>query len=289
MPTLEQNLRSWNADYRWDQNGEEWSAVWGGSESQWFGSILPRVQAFMPTGTILEIAPGYGRWTQYLVGYCHRLIAIDLAEKCVDACRKRFGDLDHVTFHVNDGRSLDMVEEASVDFAFSFDSLVHAESAVIEAYLQQLSRKLTPNGVGFFHHSNIGMYQRSFSIMHRVPPPLRRRLIRTRVLDSSHWRAFSMTAERFERICREAELQCIGQELVNWSTWRAIDCFSLFTRKGSVWERPNRVLKNTGFMREAKVIRRLGPLYGRRSFDRLRQHPAGTQIAREVEGHGTVR
>ena len=32
-------------------------------DSQWFGLIFPRIHAFLPTGTILEIAPGFGRWT----------------------------------------------------------------------------------------------------------------------------------------------------------------------------------------------------------------------------------
>ncbi|MEK6280890.1 MAG: hypothetical protein AABN95_11100 [Acidobacteriota bacterium] len=27
---------------------------------------LPRIHPFIPVGTILEIAPGYGRWTHYL-------------------------------------------------------------------------------------------------------------------------------------------------------------------------------------------------------------------------------
>jgi len=41
---------------------------------------------------------------------------------------------------------------------FSLDSLDHAEGDVMEAYLGQLAHKLTPNGVGFIHHSNLGMY-----------------------------------------------------------------------------------------------------------------------------------
>ena len=60
MPTVEQNRQIWNQDHDWTQQGEEWSEVWGGSEAQWFGAILPRIHAFVPTGTILEIAPGFG-------------------------------------------------------------------------------------------------------------------------------------------------------------------------------------------------------------------------------------
>ena len=49
-----------------------------------------------------------------------------------------------------------MVEDGSIDFVFSFDSLVHVEADVLDAYLDQLARKLTPDGVGFIHHSNMG-------------------------------------------------------------------------------------------------------------------------------------
>ena len=37
-----------------------------------------------------------------------------------------------------------MIQDKSIDFVFSFDSLVHAEAEVIEAYLNQLAMKLQP-------------------------------------------------------------------------------------------------------------------------------------------------
>ena len=49
-----------------------------------------------------------------------------------------------------------MVDDESIDFAFSADSLVHADLDVIAAYLSELARTLRPNGVGFIHHSNLG-------------------------------------------------------------------------------------------------------------------------------------
>lgn len=40
--------------------------VWGSSQQQWQRALLPRLRAFLPTQTILEIAPGFGRWTEHL-------------------------------------------------------------------------------------------------------------------------------------------------------------------------------------------------------------------------------
>src|SRR6266550_6857049 len=65
--------------YDWKDAGEEWSAPWGTSAAQWFGAILPRVRAFLPAETILEIAPGFGRWTYYLKDYCQELWIVDRA------------------------------------------------------------------------------------------------------------------------------------------------------------------------------------------------------------------
>lgn len=33
------------------QAGEEWSTPWGNAHMQWYGSILPRIRAFVPTDT----------------------------------------------------------------------------------------------------------------------------------------------------------------------------------------------------------------------------------------------
>jgi hypothetical protein len=267
MPITEWNLATWNRTYDWSQQGEEWSQAWGGSEAQWFNVIYPRVHAFLPAGSILEIAPGFGRWTNFLRGYCSQLTIVDLAAKCVEACRQRFVTDSHITYYVNDGTSLAMVPDSTIDFVFSFDSLVHVESDVIENYLAQLAKKLKTNGIGFIHHSNIGEYPRSrFSPSEKLPEGIRVFLTRLGYYDHPHSRAFSMTAQRFERYCQEAGLQCIGQEIVNWGSRSLIDCLSLFTPAGSDWGRENRVLRNPDFMVEAGLTKRIAPLYSSRFY-----------------------
>ena len=154
----------------------------------------------------------------------------------------------------------------TVDFVFSFDSLVHLEFDVIESYLNQLASKLTPNGVGFIHHSNMGEYATYFSMLKKIPKgKFRDFLSKLRIIErKSHWRAFSMSAQRFAGIASEAGLCCITQEIINWQTSpkRLIDCLSVFTSKGSIWERPNQLIRNDGFMREAAYLSKLSRLYG---------------------------
>ena len=47
--------------------------------------------------------------------------------RCVSA--QVFASDTHISYHINDGKSLEMVQhDDSTDFVFSFDSLVHAEA-----------------------------------------------------------------------------------------------------------------------------------------------------------------
>jgi ubiquinone/menaquinone biosynthesis C-methylase UbiE len=256
----------WDIHYSWPEDGDEWSMAWGGAEPQWFGTLLPRIHPFLPTGTILEIAPGHGRWTHFLKDYCSELVIVDLGAHCIEVCKRRFAACSHITYHVNDGRSLGMLPDRSIDFAFSFDSLVHAEADVIESYLNDLARKLKPNGCGFIHHSHIGAYRHAFSVMSKVPRRLRSRLERHGLLPQDFWRAHSMTAQRFEQLCAGAGLACIGQELVTWNSRILTDAFSMFTFNDSIWARPNRVFKNAGFMRAVNYGRQLAQHYARSSY-----------------------
>jgi ubiquinone/menaquinone biosynthesis C-methylase UbiE len=155
MPSIDWNRSMWGEVHSWPCQGSEWSVAWGGVEAQWFT-------------TILEIAPGYGRWSDYLVHLSETYTGVDLAETCVKACKERFSTARNATFALNDGKSLPMISDASVDFVFSFDSLVHAEADVIESYLTELSRVFSPDGIGFIHHSNLGTL---------LPAPIAARMI----------------------------------------------------------------------------------------------------------------
>lgn len=259
MPELRENHEVWSSSWDWSTQGDEWSAWWGGTPALWSGALLPRLHAWVPAGTILEIAPGYGRWTQYLKDLAERLVIVDLTEGCIEHCRARFSSARNIEYHVNDGRSLAMVPDGTVDLAFSFDSLVHAERDVLAAYLGQLARKLRPDGIGFIHHSNLGRYPRSVRLAHRVPPRLLFPLVRRGlVVNLPAWRAEDVSADWFAEACEAAGLVCIGQELVNWEHGRhLIDALSVFTPRGSRRERPRRVVRNPLFTEEARRMRRL--------------------------------
>ena len=259
MPDLDVNREVWARTYDWPQQGDEWSAFWGGSDALWFGALLPRIHAHVPAPTILEIAPGYGRWTHYLQHLCERLVLVDMAENCIEHCRQRFAAAEHVEYHVNDGRSLAMVDDGSIDFAFSFDSLVHADPDVLGGYVEQLATKLTPDGVGFVHHSNLGTQRTLAQLAWRIPERQRRLVVRAGLLpDVYAWRSEAMTASMFAAQCDAAGLVVVSQETISWQHGPyLIDALSVIARKGSVHDRPPARLRNPLFGWEARRMRRL--------------------------------
>jgi len=268
MPSIEEN-RFWG-QYAWPQDGAEWSNEWGDVETHWYITILPRIRRFLPAKRILEIAPGFGRWSGFLIDRAEQYVGIDLNPECTAACQKRFADADHAKFGTNDGKSLDAVPNNSVDLAFSFDSLVHVEIDVISSYLRELSQKLAPNGIAFLHHSNLGEYDglplREAERLKRLTikwPLVPKILDRLQITNWSHWRARSVTSKSFAASSSTNGLKCIGQEIIRWGRHnrRMIDCLSTITRPGSKWERSNVVIRNPYFMAEAASARVVSRMY----------------------------
>lgn len=260
MGDLDEVHHYWNSLYDWSRyHGDEWSARWGGPDVQWYWSIYPRIRQHLKSGTILEIGPGHGRWSGYLQGYCEHLILVDISETCIHACRERLGS-KYVSYRVGDGKSLPGVEDSSVDFVFSFESLVLAESHVMDAYLREIRRVLKPGARAFLHHSNLGAYRTYFRLKDLVPKKARKPLKRAGLLDYDEMRAASVTAVWFAETVSRYNMACLSQELVPWGGKRLIDCFSVI-EKGPQ-EKPTEVYENRRFIHQAYEIQRLSRLYG---------------------------
>jgi SAM-dependent methyltransferase len=236
MPGLDWNKQIWEETYEWPDAGEEWSRVWGGSEAQWFGSLYPRLHRFLPADRILEIAPGYGRWTRFLIPACSSYLGVDLSSRCVDVCRSRFKEASQARFFENDGLSLACIPDASCDLIFSFDSLVHAELDVLQSYIPQMIKKLSANGVAFIHHSNLqddGLPKDIYT----------------------HFRAGSVSRSIVADLIVQTGGGVIIQEAINWvGSTSPIDCLTLFGRADRGRQGEPVYLFNTRFMEEAQSI-----------------------------------
>jgi SAM-dependent methyltransferase len=227
MPTLAENKSAWGESYDWPSAGDEWSATWGTTHAQWAGCLYPRVFPFLK-----------GR--------------VDLAAACVDECRSKFKGDPRLHFEVGDGRTIPMVTDTSIDFAFSFDSLVHAEADILKSYVSELARVLKPNAIAFLHHSNLAAER---SIWARLK-------CRWAGIDwaaiADQWRANSMSAKAMREFAERVGMSCVQQELIPWGTGPVlIDCMSIIVNARN---RPCTIVKNRRFLTETLMIRRISEL-----------------------------
>ena len=235
MPDLVWNRDFWDQGYDWAGRGEEWSEAWGGSEAQWFGSLLPRLHRALPANAILEIAPGFGRWTRFLMPACREYLGIDLSVQCIDACRDQFSSVAHARFAANDGLSLAAAPQQHFDLVFSFDSLVHAELPVLQAYVPQVIAKLAKGGLAFIHHSNL-------------------RAVGPNIV-TPHARAVSVSGQAVAEMIVAAGGTVLVQEIIAWADIVGHDALTLFGRAADFPKQSPRIVQNVDFMREAELIR----------------------------------
>lgn len=239
MPDIAWNSHWWGDHYHWKTGGEEWSDPWGGSEAQWFGSIYPRLHRFLPAKSILEIAPGFGRWTRFLIPNSSRYVGVDLNQKCVDACRRIFCKRgffgpSHPRFIKNDGLSLSGVKSNSCDLVFSFDSLVHADLEILQTYIPEIIRVLSPAGVAFLHHSNLLAFGGT--------------------IGQPHARSLTVSADNVASTIHDCGGSVLIQEIISWESEHIMfDCLTLFGRRRADIK-PVRI-ENPRFMDEASIIR----------------------------------
>lgn len=220
-------------------------AEWGTSAQLWWGCLMPRLHSYLPAGRVLEIGAGSGRFAVHVQRLAREMVLLDPVSACVEACEIRFGGRPEVQALRGDGRDLSMVEEASVDLAFSFDFLVHMEEEPLDDVLAGLARTLVVGGWAFLHHSNLRA-----------------------ILDADgewgepgrHGRAASVSARTVRELGERHGLVCTSQELVNWGGSRLTDCLSVL-RLGGGSAGTFIVRENLRFMEEARVQRSLARLH----------------------------
>ncbi|QFT01065.1 Methyltransferase domain protein [Labrenzia sp. THAF191b] len=245
MPDVEWNKKYWNEEYQWPMAGEEWSKQWGGAQIQWWSSIAPRIGSFLPANTILEIAPGYGRWTKFLLNNCKHYKGFDLSINALEYCKNHYfshGLAASREFTLTNGYLLPGVGGETIDFVFSFDSLVHAEMDVIESYISEISRILKHGAHAFIHHSNYADVMNSFE-------------------KNTARRGVDVSAARFKEVANKHGLTATVQEKITWDSEQLQDCFTLLSKNKEALE--TEVLENYDFWREAGLAPQKLAMYHR--------------------------
>lgn len=224
--------------YDWSCGGLEWSAPWGGTRSMWLHTLHPRIKHFIPARRIVEIGSGHGRISKILHAFTQKeLVLYDILESCVDTCNQAFNSSQKTQCYLSDGLHMPELAEQSVDFVFSFYSLVGADKETLDSYIKEISRVLTPNGIAFIHHSNVGKYVQSVTPENSKSMAL-----------LSTYRDATVSAEVVRSLTEKHDLRCVSQECLNWDIKEALtDCFTVMARSHSNWPQKNNYSENYEF------------------------------------------
>src|SRR5438045_9708231 len=99
MPDVAANRRQWGDAYAWPEEGDEWSAGWGGPDAQWHSTLLPRLRRFLPAPAILQHAPRYGHYTRYLYDCGARCVGVRLSGPRLASGSRRAYDVQRDAVH----------------------------------------------------------------------------------------------------------------------------------------------------------------------------------------------
>jgi ubiquinone/menaquinone biosynthesis C-methylase UbiE len=145
-----ENRARWDG-WDWSEGGEEWTA-----SPEWKQALIDDVLVrYIPRDSaVLEIGPGGGRWTEALLALASRLVVVDVSERPLELCRRRFAGAGNIEYQRCGGSDLAPVADASIDAVWSFDVFVHVAPADQASYLGELARVLLPGGVAVLHHAD---------------------------------------------------------------------------------------------------------------------------------------
>jgi SAM-dependent methyltransferase len=104
------------------------------------------------SATVLEIGPGGGRWTRYMMEAA-TVYAVDYHQELLDELHRNLRG-DKLRPILNNGDDFPGVPDACVDFAFSFGTFVHLDTDIIARYLVNLRRVLRPMANVVIHYSD---------------------------------------------------------------------------------------------------------------------------------------
>lgn len=177
----------------------------------WNDEIWPMVAGFDFRVTI-DLASGHGRNTAKLVPLAGIVYAMDVNEENVTFCASRFAGDPRVVPVRNNGVSFHPLGDGAATAIYCFDAMVHFDSDVVRAYLEDTVRVLAPGGKAFFHHSNYTAAPTGH--FHTNP----------------HARNF-MSPALFAHYAAKAGLSVAAQRVIDWAgDAPGLDCLSVVSR-----------------------------------------------------------
>lgn len=191
------------------KNAESENAVHGfwGTDSifyQMFSKLNP--------DRIVELACGHGRHVPQYLEKAEQIVLVDIVDKNIDFCKKRFQSEKKIGYYVNNGHDLEKLETEKYTAVFTYDAMVHFEMMDVYSYLKETRRILEPGGRALFHHSNnTEDYRIDFST-------------------GKSGRNY-MSRDLFAYLAYRAGLEVVEQRTIDWAGVKDLDCITLLEKK----------------------------------------------------------
>lgn len=175
-------------------------------------SIFYQMFSKLDSTKIVELACGHGRHVPQYMQKAEQIVLVDIVDKNIEFCKKRFQHKKHIVYYTNNGYDLEKLETAAYTALFTYDAMVHFEMIDVFSYLKETRRILKPGGRALFHHSNnTEDYRIDFST-------------------GKSGRNY-MSKEIFAYLAYRAGLEVVEQQTIDWAGIKDLDCITLVEKK----------------------------------------------------------
>lgn len=197
---------------------------------------------YAPAGqnlTVMDFACGWGRITNVIKNNYSKIILCDISEKAILHCKERFGDDPKFEYVVNTIDNIP-VESDSVDFVFSWDSMVQFNYRLLDLSIFEINRVLKKGGYALLHHSN---YRGAFAAQ---------KLSCSENYEENKMSRACTSYVDVKRIANHYEMDVVEQKLQDWGSGdnfvRHIDCFSVLQKKKDMGNDLEEILFKSGYV-----------------------------------------
>jgi len=111
--------------------------------------VLPYVNTEQ---SAVEVGPGGGRWTRYLLGF-KKLYVVDYYPELLEEMKRNI-KAPNLQLIKNNGTDFPGINDQSIDYLFSFGTFVHLDTHLIRDYLSNMRRILKAGANVVLHYSD---------------------------------------------------------------------------------------------------------------------------------------
>jgi len=100
--------------------------------------------------TALDFGCGPGWFAKEVARYSKQVLAVDISCGTI-ACAKELNNADNISYYVNNGKDLSVLNDSSVDLIYSFAVVQHLREELFKGFLREFFRVLKPQGKVICH------------------------------------------------------------------------------------------------------------------------------------------